>query len=86
MKTDVVDLLKTYGLVILSADVQNNRYKVKFDGETIIKMRDAVGSDLSLYEINIYGTFDISIENTVNGCCEVIQVPRLLNTCWLDVF
>lgn len=82
MKTDVVDLLKTYGLVVVTADDQNNHYKVKFDGETILKLRDAVGSDLSLYEINIYGTFDISIQDTVNGCCEVIQVPRLLNVTW----
>ena len=79
MKTTVEDLLKTYGLIIVFADDQNNYYKVIFDDETRIKMCKAVDFDLSLYEINIIDTFDISIQKTVNGCGEVILVPRLVD-------
>ena len=85
MKTTVENLLKTYGLIIVFADDQNNYYKVIFNDETRIKMCKAVDFDLSLYEINILDTFDISIQKTVNGCCEIIQVPRLVDRRCLGV-
>ena len=85
MKITVEDVLKAYGFIIVSADHQSNHYKVKFDDETRFKMCKEADFDLSLYEINISDTFDISIQTAINGYGEIVLVLRLADGSCLDV-
>ena len=77
MKLTVEYALKAYGFIIVSADYQSNHYMVKFDDEARLRMCKEVNFDLSLYEINIGSTFDISIQTAINGYGEIVLILRL---------